>query len=181
MPYPGKYLFSSARLGFRNWEETDIEKMSAINNDPEVMRYFPGIPSEAQTRTFIANMQTLFNRKGFCYFAVDHLEDGTFIGFIGLNEKDFESDFTPCMDIGWRLKRAYWNKGLATEGAASCLAYGFQELGFDSIKAIAPKINMPSISIMKKIGMEKLRDFVHPLLKDDERLRDCVLYEIKNR
>lgn len=177
MSYKKKYLFRSERLGFRNWEEPDIEKMTAINNDPEVMRYFPGLSSQAQTKTFIEQMQTLFNRKGFCYFAVDQLEDNDFIGFIGLNEKDFESNFTPCIDIGWRLKQACWNKGLATEGAGRCLDYGFRELGFDTIKAIAPQINLPSIAVMKKIGMKKVQDFVHPVLKNDERLRDCVVYE----
>ena len=59
-------------------------------------------------------MQNQFAEKGFCYFAVDKLENSEFIGLICLSEQTFEADFTPCIDIGWRLASAEWNKGNAT-------------------------------------------------------------------
>ena len=112
-----KYIFTSDRLGFRTWNKNDIPQMSQINNDDEVMAFFPKKPTEADTCFFIEQMQDIFSRRGFCYFAVEVLHPREFIGFIGLSEKTFESDFTPCVDIGWRLKRSAWNKGFATEGA----------------------------------------------------------------
>jgi RimJ/RimL family protein N-acetyltransferase len=172
------YLFESARLGFRNWLESDIEPMSEINIDPEVMEYFPAIRTQAHTIEFIERMQDQFSKKGFCYFAVDTLKDNEFIGFIGLSEQTFEADFTPCIDIGWRLKKEAWNKGFATEGAYRCLEFGFDELKIEKINAIAPKVNHRSENVMKKIGMKKVKEFKHPMLKNDERLEDCVLYEI---
>lgn len=172
------YLFESERLGFRNWIESDVEHMIAINQDTEVMKYFPSIPNAEQTKDFVVEMQTLFDAKGFCYFAVDTLATGEFIGFIGISEKDFEADFTPCLDIGWRLKRSAWNKGFATEGAKRCLQYAFEELQLSTINSIAPKINEPSIAVMKKIGMKFVKNFDHPLLPGDGRLQHCVLYEI---
>jgi RimJ/RimL family protein N-acetyltransferase len=101
-----------------------------------------------------------------------------FIGFIGLSEKSFEAVFTPCIDIGWRLSTEEWNKGYATEGAKRCLEYANEVLKLEKIVSIAPKINLKSEQVMKKIGMEKVMEFVHPLLINDERLRDCVLYQI---
>ena len=115
--------------------------------------------------------------RTYCYFAVDKLDDGTFIGFIGLAYKTFETDFTPCVDIGWRLCKKEWNKGFATEGAKRCLAYGLDELGIKKINCIAPKVNIRSEQVMKKAGMSKVKEFIHPLLLNDERLRECVLYE----
>jgi len=174
------YIFRSERLGFRNWQESDIIPMAAINADPEVMRYFPAIQTTSQTQDFIQKMQLQFQERGYCYFAVELLKTNTLIGFTGLSDKTFESDFTPCIDIGWRLGTAHWNKGYATEGAARCLQYGFESLKINTINAIAPKINVPSIAVMEKIRMKKVKEFQHPLLINDDWLQPCVLYEIRN-
>src|SRR3546814_9999473 len=120
------YLFTSERLGFRRWQEADVEPMRAINADPAVMEYFPSLQDQAETLAFIKRMQLQFDEKGFCYYAVDSLVDGAFIGFIGLSEKTFIADFTPCVDIGWRLAKNAWNQGFATEGAQKCLEHAFR-------------------------------------------------------
>ena len=172
-----QYLFKSERLGFRNWLESDIEMMTEINADKNVMEFFPCIASKDQTIDFIKKMQKQFTEKGYCYFAVDKLKNNEFIGFIGLSEKNFEAEFTPCIDIGWRLSNTEWNNGFASEGAKRCLEYAFNVLKLEKIYSIAPKINIKSERVMKKIGMEKFMEFEHPLLINDERLRDCVLYQ----
>lgn len=172
-----QYLFKSERLGFRNWLESDLEMMTEINADKKVMEFFPCVASKDQTFDFIQKMHKQFTEKGFCYFAVDKLKNNEFIGFIGLSEKNFESEFTPCIDIGWRLNSVEWNKGFATEGAKRCLEYAFDVLKLEKIYSIAPKINVKSERVMKKIGMEKVLEFEHPLLTNDERIRNCVLYK----
>lgn len=170
------YLFTSDRLGFRNWREDDIQEMIDINSDAEVMAFFPSIQDEQQTIAFIKRMQNQFHERGYCYYAVDRLDKEVFIGFIGLSWQTYQADFTPCVDIGWRLKKTEWNQGFATEGAKRCLDYAFKELEIKTVFAIAPKVNVKSIRIMEGIGMTKVSEFQHPYLQDDERLRDCVLY-----
>ncbi len=56
-------------------------------------------------------MQFTNQKRGYCYFATDELTSGKFIGFIGLMYQNYEADFTPCVDIGWRLAKKYWGKG----------------------------------------------------------------------
>ena len=172
------YLFKSDRLGFRNWLASDQEKLAVINADMEVMEFFPSTRSVTETKIFIERMRKQYGDKGYCYFAVDVLEDGEFIGFIGLSEQNFDADFTPCIDIGWRLAKTAWNKGYATEGAKRCLEYGFEALHLDNIYSIAPVANIKSQQVMKKIGMRKVKTFDHPQLLDNARLRKCVLYVI---
>ncbi len=172
------YLFNSERLGFREWKESDTDKMIKINSDHLVMEYFPFIPSKEETLVFIQKMKSQFIEKGFCYFAVDKLENKEFVGFIGLSEQNFESDFTPCIDIGWRLKSSEWNKGFATEGAKACLKFGFEKLKIKTIYSIAPIVNEKSIHVMEKVGMRKIKKFKHSLLKDYPYLEECVLYQI---
>lgn len=180
MSTENNYIFKSERLGFRAWSDSDIDKMAEINADPEVMKFFPATSSITRTIDFIERMKHLLDQKGFCYFSVDKLEDGKFIGFIGLAEQRFEAEFNPCIDIGWRLDRAEWRQGYATEGAKRCLQYAFQELKLKKINAIAPEINLRSIQIMERIGMKRISTFKHPFLAATERLQTCVLYEIRN-
>ncbi len=173
-----EYLFKSSRLGFRNWLKEDEQKMIAISSDKDAMKYFPAPLTSNQTIAFIEKMKTEFKNYGFCYFAVDLLIDGTFIGFIGLLNQDYEAPFTPCVDIGWRLDKAHWHQGYATEGANACLTYAFHELQLKEIVAIAPIVNTDSINVMKKIGMQEALHFKHPKLMDFPALENCVCFSI---
>lgn len=76
-------------MGFRDWLESDIDRLASINRDPEVMMFFPGTQAMEITRQLVQRMQGLFRERGFCYFAV-RLDTREFIGFIG---------FSPCVDI----------------------------------------------------------------------------------
>ena len=172
------YLFTSQRLGFRNWRTEDIPFLAAINADPAVMEFFPGTKSLIETTDFIGRMQRQYTAKGYCYFAVDVLADNQFIGFIGISKQTFISPYTPCHDVGWRLAQNSWGSGYATEGAKACIAYAFDKLLLAKLIAIAPAINTRSVQVMGKAGMMRAGEFVHPLLLTDERLKNCVVYEI---
>jgi len=177
---PKEYLFTSKRLGFRNWIDSDIDKMIDISSDPDVMEFFPAIATKIQTIEFIDRMKLMYIEKGYCYFSVDQLKDDSFIGFIGICYQTYESQFTPNIDIGWRLNKKYWNNGFATEGAKKCLDYGFNKLGLNKIIATTPIINIKSIRVIEKLGMEKLTEFKHPRVQSDNKISDCVCFEISN-
>ena len=85
-------------------------------------------------------MKLMFAEYGFCYFAVDELSNYEFIGFIGLSHQDYDVEFTPFIDIGWRLDKNYWGKGFATEGAKRCLAYGFNHLGGAGVNMVLVRL-----------------------------------------
>ena len=172
------YIFTSEKLGFRNWKADDVDLLFKLNSNQEVMRYFPSAQTKEQCADFIGRMQNQFEKNKFCYFAVDLLETEEFIGFIGISEQTYEIDFNPSVDIGWRVLPEYWGKGYATEGARACLRYGFETIQLEKIVSVAPSINIPSITVMKKIGMEKVKTFNHPLLTDYPKIEECVLFEI---
>ncbi len=173
-----RYLFTSLRLGFRNWIESDVPKMIAISSDEDVMEFFPAVATPEQTTVFIENMQALYKNKGFCYFAVEEVESKTLIGFVGLNSIEYERPFETSVDIGWRLSKEFWGKGYASEGARACLKYGFETLQIPQIVATAPVVNVRSIAVMKKVGMVKGGEFMHPRLKDFPHLNPCSYFLI---
>jgi RimJ/RimL family protein N-acetyltransferase len=122
----------------------------------------------------------MFADNKFCYFAVDLLETNKLIGFIGLSQMTFDSPFTPCVDIGWRIGFQYWNHGYATEGANRCLQYAFDDLKLKEVFSVAPLVNTKSIAIMRKIGMIQQSQFEHPLLTNYEHLKKCALFYMAN-
>ncbi len=173
-----KYLFTSERLGFRTWQDSDLSDMHEISSNPVVMEFFPSTQNLQYVNDFIQRMKQQFQEKGYCYFAVERLDTGKMIGFIGLSEQHFESEFTPCIDIGWRIHPDHWNQGFATEGAKACLRYASEQLGISNVCAITPILNKKSARIMQKIGMEKIGTFQHPAFDDCPRLQEFVIYEI---
>ena len=104
----------------------------------------------------------------------------SFIGFIGLSIPQFEAHFTPCVEIGWRLARAEWGKGYASEGARAALAFGFERLGLAEIVSFTAVSNLRSRRVMERIGMQRraAEDFDHPNLPEGHPLRRHVLYRI---
>ena len=173
------YIFTSENLGFRNWKTSDLDELYRLNSNTEVMRFFPFTASKEQCGDFIKRMQQQFQTHKYCYFATEKLETQEFIGFVGLSLQTYEADFNPSTDIGWRLLPDFWGNGYATEGAKRCLSYGFETLNLSEIVSVAPSINIPSIKVMEKIGMQKANTFNHPLLKEYPNLESCVLYKIK--
>lgn len=176
-----EYIFTSQRLGFRKWSEADIEPFAAINADPDVMKYFPNILTLEETSVFVDRIHASFSKYNYCFYAVDILKSQEFIGFIGFMWQTFEANFTPCAEIGWRLKKQVWNQGLATEGATRCLQYGFNELNFKEVYSFTATINKPSERIMQKISMQKIGEFDHPKLAKEDVLCRHVLYKIARK
>lgn len=150
--------------------------MAALNADPLVMRYFPSTYDRDHTAKFIERNIAMLADYGYCYFAVDQLEDQEFIGFIGLAYQDYEASFTPCTDIGWRLAHQYWGRGYATEGAKACLDYARTKIPNQEVVAVATSSNILSIRVMQKIGMQYDHTFTHSQLLDYPNLKECVLY-----
>jgi RimJ/RimL family protein N-acetyltransferase len=70
----------------------------------------------------------LYKEKRYCYFATEIKSTKEFIGFVGLQDVDLNLDFTPATDIGWRLKRATWQREYTTEAAAETIRFGFNQV-----------------------------------------------------
>jgi len=87
--------------------------------------------------------------------------------------------FSPCMEIGWRLGKMYWHKGLAREAAQACLDYAFEVLALNEAVAFTSALNTPSVCLMQRLGMEKTGEFAHPGLPLSHRLSLHVLYRMQ--
>ena len=173
------YIFETERLGFRQWLDRDTEPYIDMCSDPVVMEYFPETHTRERSLGYIQKVGADFDRQGFGLWAVEEKQSQKFTGFIGFSNVAFESFFTPCIEIGWRLRKEFWNQGYATEGAKACLDYGFSTLGFDAVYSFTATTNKPSERVMQKIGMNYLGTFEHPNVAEGHVLRPHVLYSIE--
>ena len=64
------------------------------------------------------------------------------------------------IEVGFRLRRASWGRGIATEAGARLLAYGFEELGLARIVGVARPENAASIRVLRKLGFAYERALV---------------------
>ena len=175
------YIFTSDRLGFRNWSMEDLDEFAAMNSDPEVMEYFPNLLSRQESADFIERLQAHFEQYKYNYFATEILATGELIGFIGLAFQSYETDFTPAVDIGWRLKKSAWGNGFATEGAERCLEYVFIDLNLCKVISTCTEANKKSERLMVKIGLSKQGNFKHPQLVEHPVYINCVWYTITRK
>ncbi len=174
-----KYIFTSERLGFREWREPDLQPFSEMNADKKVMEYFSKTLTKSESDNFVEKIKLMFSEYDYGLYAVDELSTKEFIGFIGYWHPSIELDFSPFVEIGWRIKPEKWNNGYATEGATACLDFGFGTLGFEEIYSLTSKTNLKSERIMQKIGMRKIAEFEHPHIELGSSLKTHVLYKIE--
>lgn len=89
----------------------------------------------------------------FGLWAVEIREIEAFIGFVGLQYSEDWPEGEHKAEVGWRLDRSYWGRGLATEGALTRLRCGFGKLGLERIISITLPENLASRRVMEKSGM----------------------------
>ena len=78
---------------------------------------------------------------------------GVFVGFVGLNCQDGWTEGEHKTEVGWRLDRVRWDRGLATEGAVASVRYGFESLDLGRIISIIQPANVASRRMAEKAGL----------------------------
>jgi RimJ/RimL family protein N-acetyltransferase len=164
----------------RPWQAADREPFAALNADAAVMEHFPHALSRPESDALVERITAGFAARGWGLWAAEITATAMFAGFVGLNPATFEAPFTPAVEIGWRLARPYWNRGLATEAARAVIGYGLGTLGLDEIVSFTTTTNLPSQRVMQKLAMTRdpADDFDHPALAPGHPLRRHVLYRI---
>jgi len=168
------------RLHLRCWRPGDRSPFAAMNADPRVMEFFPGLLSREESDRLVARIAHHFEQHGFGLWALEIRGIAPFAGFIGLSVPRFVAHFTPCVEIGWRVAAEHWGHGYATEGARAVLRFGFDTLDLPEIVSFTVTGNHRSRRVMERIGMvrDPADDFDHPSLPDGHPLRRHVLYRI---
>jgi RimJ/RimL family protein N-acetyltransferase len=166
------------RCVLRPWQDRDLAPWCAMNADADVRRYFSNIATEEQARGEAQRCSDAIAQRGWGMWALEVPGVFPFAGFVGLAVPRYDAPWIPAVEIGWRLMRSAWGKGLATEAAQAALDFGFSRLALPEIVAITAPSNTPSRRVMDRLGLvhDEAGDFDHPRIEAGHPLQRQVLY-----
>ena len=173
---------SSGRVRLRRWRDADRDAFAAINADPRVMEFFPSPLTRACSDAMIDYIEAHFDRHGFGLWALELPGVAPLIGFTGLLVPRLAAHFTPCVEIGWRLRREFWGRGIGLTAARLAERHAFETLRLRELVSFTAAGNRRSRRLMERLGFthDPRDDFLHPLLPEDSPLRRHVLYRKSN-
>ena len=137
-----------------------------VFGDAEVMRFGDGVQTREWVDAWLRSCLENYQRRGFGPYAVVEQSTGDVIGYCGLFYfPDMHGQ--PEIELGYRLRRAAWGQGYATEAARLVRDYAFHTLHIKRLIALIDPDNVPSIRVAEKIGMHyesevMLEGYDHP-------------------
>ena len=142
------------RLLLRPRSLTDTDACIRMDREPEVTRYISGPWSDPVAHRAFVELRTRGPYPdGLGYWTLALCEHPTeFVGWVLLIPLDAVG---PEIEIGWRLRPAFWRLGYATEAASAFLQHGFDQVGLDEILAEIDAANIASISVAERIGLRR--------------------------
>jgi RimJ/RimL family protein N-acetyltransferase len=150
------------RLILRRFTSDDLDDLIALDADPAVMRYISGgaeLPPDEQPEGLLPYWLAYYDRGDrYGFWAAIERETGTFLGWFHLRPLPEDPDDEP--ELGYRLVRASWGRGLATEGSRALIDKAFSELAARRVHASTMAVNTGSRRVMEKAGMRFVRTFV---------------------
>ncbi len=147
-PHPPP-TFTTPRLTIRPRNFADLEACLAMDRDPLVTQFISGPWTDPVAhRAFIAERMRHRYPDGMGYWSIVAAEG--FVGWILLTPLDLHG---PEIEIGWRLVRAAWGRGYATEAARPVLDHAFRTLGLPYVVADIDPANTASIGVARKLGL----------------------------
>jgi RimJ/RimL family protein N-acetyltransferase len=146
----------SGRLLLRMFRESDLDAYAAMCGDAEVMRYLGGgYPlSRAESWRNMALVLGHWHLRGFGLWAVEERATGLLAGRVGC----WQPEGWPGLEIGWTLRREFWDRGYATEAARTVLADAFSRPGNSRLISLIHPQNERSIAVALRLGMRREND-----------------------
>lgn len=162
-------FLESDRLILRQFVENDIDNLFDLNSDSEVMRYINGgLPTSYHDikESLSKNIAAYEKNADLGFWVAIEKTSNKFIGwfhFLTTTNFDYLAEFNLVtgdeIALGYRLRRASWHKGFATEGSKAIIAKGFSELGVTKVVSWALIENKASIRVMEKVGLRREKEF----------------------
>jgi RimJ/RimL family protein N-acetyltransferase len=161
-------ILETERLLLRRMMGYDAPALHALLSDPETMRYWSTPPHKtlAETEAWVDEGVTAMARGDGHDFAV--LESDRLIGRVA---------FWMGNEIGFLFSRAIWGKGYAQEALNVVLRYGFEQLGFKTVRADVDPDNARSLRLLERVGFRRT-GYAEQTFKMGDRWVDSVYLEL---
>jgi RimJ/RimL family protein N-acetyltransferase len=157
-----KIFAETERLILREILPEDENGLFQLDSDPDVHQYLGNktIHKLEEARDAITRIRQQYIDNGIGRWAIVEKSTNSFIGWTGLKlMKELTNNHIEHYDMGYRIMKKYWGKGIATETVRPSLAYGFDILNQDNIFAMAHIGNLASGRVLEKSGFKLIETF----------------------
>jgi RimJ/RimL family protein N-acetyltransferase len=151
-------LLTTARMSLVPVSDEHLDLLVDLNSDTAVMRYLLGraaTPDETYAEWEQRLGRQSDDSRGLGYWV--GLADGEFVGWFSASSF---ADDPAASGIGYRLRRAAWGHGYATEGATATLAQAFAEPSIERVLASTMAVNVGSRRVLEKLGLRHVETYV---------------------
>jgi RimJ/RimL family protein N-acetyltransferase len=156
-----RVFLETDRLVLRPFTPDDVDHLLALDNDPDVMRFINGgrpTSREAILERILPRLlhdHPCFGTRG--YWAAQEKDTEVFLGWFEF--RPLNEDKPAVVELGYRLNKAAWGRGYATEGARALIDKGFTQFGVERVTANTMTVNRASRRVMEKSGLSFLRNY----------------------
>jgi RimJ/RimL family protein N-acetyltransferase len=138
------------RLLIRAFDHADIDSMTGVYGDPEVMRHVClGVLDRERTAALLEDYRRAQEQRGFSTWAVVEKASDAVIGDVGFG---FYAP-TGEPELGYTLAAAAWGRGYALEAARACVDAAFEHLPQRRLVAKIEPGNERSLRLAERLGM----------------------------
>lgn len=148
IPFP---VLSTPRLGLREIEYSDAERLHVVWTDPSVIEHLVLEPFTdlRQTVDMISLLQLLHSSGEGVRWTITLLEDDLALGTCGFH--NWKKEHAKA-EMGYELDSRMWRKGIMSEAVSAALAYGFGTMGLNRVEAFVTVGNERSLGFLEKTG-----------------------------
>jgi ribosomal-protein-alanine N-acetyltransferase len=147
-------VLETERLVLRQACQADVGAFLRVAQDDAVMRYYGVKPfkTEQQAVEEIEWQHRIYADGTGIRWVITERDRGLYIGDLGYHEIKAQHKRA---EVGFKLARAHWRRGLMTEALTAVLDYGFASMGLNRIEALVDPRNTASAGLLDKLGFTR--------------------------
>jgi len=152
-----KYFLRTPRIGFRLWQEEDLNLAIGLWGDFEVTQFFDsrGKLSQAQVNDRLLKEISTQKLYGIQYWPIFLLKNDDHLGCCGLRPYDTSKN---VLEIGFHICHRHWGQGYAFEAARAVMRYAFDTIKVSGLFAGHNPKNEGSRHLLAKLGFRYTHD-----------------------
>ena len=150
-------ILETERLILRKMDQNDYDALYAVLADSDIMEHYPYTFDEVRVRNWITRNMDRYRKDGFGLWAVVLKENGEMIGDCGITMQNIHGQWLP--EIGYHIRADHQRKGYASEAAAACIRYAFENYDFPAVYSYMKYTNIPSQKTAIKNGMRFIEEY----------------------
>lgn len=153
-------ILETERLLLRELNYEDFDALYAVLADADIMRYYPYTFDEARVRRWIERNLQRYETEGFGLWAVVLKATGEMIGDCGITLQNIHGKMLP--EVGYHIRRDHQRRGYASEAAAGCIAWAFDNFAFPAVYSYMKYTNEASQRTAMKNGLRFVEEYPDP-------------------